>query len=137
MALVNCVKCGNPISDKAYKCPKCEYVYLNNERLVPSKTLAVDLYEGVNSRAGYAYINVAVVFAYFYLLSQLLKHNGDRYLLWQLTDGKYMYIIILPLVVFCAAILSHLLKSPASQTISKIFWVSSVLVCLYLFSIIR
>jgi hypothetical protein len=137
MALVSCARCGNSISDKAYKCPKCEYVTKSNERVVPSKTLAVDSYKGINSSAGYAYINVAVISAYIFLMSQLLKHNGDRYLLSQLSDGKYAYIVMLPLIIFLVAILGNLLKFPASQAINIIFWVFSVLIYLCLFSIIR
>lgn len=136
MALVSCVRCGNSISDKAYKCPKCEYATRSNER-VPPKTLAADLHKGINTNAGYAYINVAVISAYIFLMSQLLKHNGDRYLLSQLSDGKYVYIVMLPLVIFLVAILSNLLKLPASQAVNIIFWVFSVLIYLCLFGIIR
>jgi len=152
MSLIDCPECGRYISNKAAVCIGCGYpihdaviapeydqylvkgngqslcaVGVDNENDIldeKSEKTTEDVVRFYNKFV--PFVNIILFVWYVYGLNNIIEHNGDRRLLYYVSDGNYRYVILITIIAFVLSLTGFARQTYTCIIFSVIFYVTAL-----------
>lgn len=135
MAQIECSEFKKILSEKASPCPVCGCsVDISKENKLHCTVNLDDKHVHIINNNYLLLTNIFIIIIYAYSIFQLTRHNGVREILYNTTNGNYLYIIMSPLLPLSLSLIG-IYKISKWSIFFSLFFVISSLAILYIFYI--